>query len=252
MDASKITELMQKRNNIFINRAQTVDSSTLIWKNRIESSKYIAKNNVIPTVTKCSLLQTTHEMMDVAVQDPDDEDVMMCKTSTSCYDTSTKQCFYGGSMKGTTIMTGSPQVFPNLFAGSAGSGSFVYSSDNIILQKVGINSCCTPGTAMGAPGSYIVLDPCYCVNTNAPVPVYIEENEITLNANRNPYLPYFDEYYALKNKTCVPCADQKHFVKKCHTRFLEKNGEKICSECTDSKYCEGCVQEKYINKDNLN
>jgi len=48
MDASKITELMQKRHTRVINRNNTVDSSTLIWQTQIQSSTYRSQPMNLP------------------------------------------------------------------------------------------------------------------------------------------------------------------------------------------------------------
>ena len=115
MDASQITKLLQMQNTRYINRSTTVDSSTMIWRNQIQSSKYIKgvktcsgdQNTDVPTETACSNGDGT--------------------------------CSYGGGGKQMTLATGSTQHYPSVFRGAAGSASEVYSSDKILLQKAGRN-----------------------------------------------------------------------------------------------------------------
>jgi hypothetical protein len=168
MDASKITELLQIQNNRIINRNRTVDSSTLLWEKQIQSSTYIAKQNQLP----------------VSQHSAD-------KNGIACY---------GGQGKDTTLATGATQRYPNVYAGSAGSGSQIYSSDIITLQKAGQNACAAPINISNGANSFITLPICvgvgYCSNTNVPSTI----NPI-INNQSNPYLPIFDTYYKMK----TPC-----------------------------------------------
>ena len=214
MDASKITQLLQKQNTRYINRSQTVDSSTLIWKNQIQSSKYIKG------VTTCEGVQNTN-----------------VPTNLGCQNTATGICSFGGAGRTTAIQTGSSQQFLSVYSGAAGNQ--VYSSDIILLQKAGKESCSVPGTSPAPANSYVVLPsgnpstpdlqvPSYsyiCSNTNGPV----DGSTPPINNNLNEYLPPFDTYYSMKNPPCNNKTDmnQKHFVKQCHTPFLEKNGPNI-------------------------
>jgi hypothetical protein len=246
MDASKITELLQKQNTRYINRCQTVDSSTLIWKNQIQSSKYIKgvptcdgqQNCNVPTNPACSMGEGV--------------------------------CSFGGSGRTTAIQTGSPQQFLNVLAGAAGSGSQVYSSESILLQKAGKQSCGVPGTNPAPENSYVVLPACYCVNTNGPtnsdasqlsnpsVPnnstITGNPNNLPVNNQSNPYLPAFDTYYRFKNPAAqcnYPIQDQnqKHFVKECHTRFPDaNNGENaVCSVCNNTLYLDP-ITKKFMTR----
>ena len=244
MDASKITELLQKQNMRYINRCQTVDSSTLIWKNQIQSSKYIKG------VKTCEGDQNTN-----------------VPTNPACSD-GNGVCSFGGSGRTSAIQTGSPQQFLNVLAGAAGSGSQVYSSETILLQKAGKESCGVPGTNPAPENSYIVLPACYCVDTNGPtnsnasqlsnpsVPgnstITGNPNNLPVNNQTNPYLPPFDTYYRFKNPQCnFPTQDQnqKYFVKECHTRFPNaNNGENaVCSPCDNTMYLDP-ITKKFITK----
>jgi hypothetical protein len=215
MDASQITKLLQKQNTRYINRCQTVDSSTLTWKNQIQSAKYIKgvktcegdQNWNVPTNPGC----------------PDGNGI----------------CSFGGAGRTTSIQNGSPQQFLNVFAGAAGSAGHVYSSEAITLQRAGKESCGVAGTGPAPANSYVVLpggDPAtsnsqlqvpscsyICSNTNGPTPsnpTTGQPGTNSINNNANPYLPQFDTYYAMKNPPCnYPTQDQnqKHFVKFCAT-----------------------------------
>ena len=251
MDASKITQLLQKQNTRYINRAQTVDSSTLTWKNQIQSSTYIKG---VPT---CRGVTNTNPVS------------QGCGPSTICATNGINA--YGGQGKQTNLMTGSSQQYPNVLSGASGSASQVYSSENITLQAAGRNSCSVPGTSPAPPevpqNAYVILPACYCVNTNGPtnnatynlissvVSTTITGSTITsvfypptqnpfptpINNQSNPYLPAFDTYYSMKNPTCnfpVPDQNLQHFVKQCHTRFPDANNgvNVLCTDCTTPPY----------------
>jgi len=262
MDASKITQLLQKQNTRYINRAQTLDSSTLTWKNQIQSSTYIKG---VPT---CAGVTNTNNPAQPCA-------------SPGCAPVNGINS-YGGQGKQTNIMTGSSQQYPNVLSGASGSAAQVYSSDIIFMQQAGRNSCSIPGTNPAPPevpqNAYVVLPACYCVNTNGPtnnntstIQTPIDNvYPLPINNQSNPYLPAFDTYYSMKNPTCnfpTPDQNQKHFVKQCHTRFPNAdNGVNVlCTDCTTPPYlnngniitapyttptgqyipptCEGCIIE---------
>ena len=209
MDASKITELLQKQNTRYIDRNKTVDSSTMIWMNQIQSSKYIKG------VATCTGLQNTN-----------------VPTQAVCPD-GNGNCSYGGQGKQMALTTGSTQRYPSVFAGAAGSASQTYSSDAILLQKAGRHYCAELITEQDP---YTVLPVCYDVNTNGPTKTNTAPP--TNNNQTNPYLPPFDTYYKFKNQlVTAPVRDQnlKHFVKKCYTRFPGVEG-----------IPDGCVMETEI------
>jgi hypothetical protein len=182
MDASQITKLREKQQTNYINRNKSVDSSTMIWRNQIQSSKYIKG------VTTCTGLQQTS-----------------IPTEPVCPNGDGTFSFGGG--KQMSLATGSSQKYLSVFAGASGSASETYSSDKILLQKAGRNYCA--GTTQDL---YTILPRCDCTNTNEPV----LNNVSTVNNKTNQYLPSFDTYYSLKNP-CFPSIDknQKHYVQKC-------------------------------------
>jgi hypothetical protein len=212
MDASQITKLLQKQNTRYINRCQTVDASTLIWKNQIQSSKYIKG------VKTCEGDQNTSNPANPACSDGQGI------------------CSFGGAGRTSAIQTGSPQQFLNVLSGAAGSASQVYSSESILLQQAGKQSCGVAPTNPAPTNSYVVLPACYCVDTNGPTNSSSTElsnpsvpgnstitgnpNNLPINNQSNPYLPPFDTYYRFKNPAAqcqYPIQDQnqKHFVKRC-------------------------------------
>lgn len=236
MDASQITKLLQKQNTRYINRNQTVDSSTLIWKNQIESSKYIKG---VPT---CDGQQNCNVPTNPCCADQVGVNGQLQNTGINSF---------GGSGRTTSIQNGSSQQFLNVLSGASGSASQVYSSESITLQRAGRESCgVTSSTEPNYPAnSYVVLpggDPAgsnaqlqnpscsyLCTNTNGPV----NGKDVPVNNNLNPYLPQFDTYYKFKNPSaqCVNCPDQnqKHFVKQCHSRFPNaNNGENAVFDIT--------------------
>jgi hypothetical protein len=252
MDASQITKLLQIQNTRYINRNQTVDSSTLTWKNQIQSSKYIKGT---PT---CGYNSNGTAVVNCNVPtNPCCPDQVLVNGQLQ----NTGINSFGGSGRTTAIQTGSPQQFLNVLAGSSGSGGQIYSSESITLQRAGKESCgITSSTEPNYPAnSYIVLPggspagsnaelqnpSCsyLCLNTNGPttndaiglntpnVPgnstITGLPNNLAVNNQSNPYLPPFDTYYRFKNASaqCRNCPDQnqKHFVQECHTRFPNAN-----------------------------
>ena len=250
MDASQITKLLQIQNTRYINRNKPVDSSTLIWKNQIQSSKYIKsvktcegeQNWNVPTNPCCA----------------NTEPVNGGTQNTGTYS-------FGGSGRTTSLQTGSSQQFLSVLSGASGSAAEVYSSECILLQKAGKESCSVPGTNPAPANSYVVLPPCYCVDTNGPTgnssaalsnPSVTGNSSLTGNPNNlpvnnqsNPYLPPFDTYYRFKNPSAlntgpIPDQNQKHFVKECHTRFPNaNNGENVLANpCDNTLYLNPITQ----------
>jgi hypothetical protein len=215
MDASQITKLLQKQNTRYINRSQTVDSSTLTWQNQIQSSKYIKG------VKTCEGQQNTNVPTNPCCADQVSINGQVQNTGTYSF---------GGSGRTTALQTGSPQHYLNVLSGASGSASQVYSSESITLQKAGKESCGVPGVSPAPQNSYVVLPggnpltsnaqlqvpSCsyICTDTNGPV----NGGTVPVNNQSNPYLPPFDTYYAMKNPQCnypVQDQNQKHFVKQC-------------------------------------
>ena len=252
MDASQITKLLQIQNTRYINRNKPVDSSTLIWKTQIQSSKYIKsvktcegeQNWNVPTNSCC------------ANQQPVTGGVQNTVTYS-----------FGGSGRTTSLQTGSSQQFLSVLSGASGSAAEVYSSERILLQQAGKESCgVTSPTEPNYPtNSFVILPPCYCVDTNGPtgdsssilsnpsVPgnstLTGNPNNLPVNNQTNPYLPPFDTYYRFKNPSALntgPVQDQnqKHFVKECHTRFPNaNNGENVLANpCDNTLYLNPTTQ----------
>ena len=193
MDASKITELLQKQNTVYLHRSNTVDSSTMTWRNQIQSSKYIKG------VATCTGLQNT----DVPTE-------AVCPNGDGTFS-------FGGGGKQMTLATGSSQQYPSVYRGAAGSASAVYSSDKILLQKAGRNYCAELITDQDM---YTVLPKCVTVNTNGPTSA--NPDPAINNQDTNPYLPPFDTYHQFKNAP-APVIDQnkKHYVQYCDGCVIE-------------------------------
>uniref|UniRef100_A0A6C0DGU8 Uncharacterized protein n=1 Tax=viral metagenome TaxID=1070528 RepID=A0A6C0DGU8_9ZZZZ len=195
MDASQITKLRQKQNTVVLNRSQTVDSSTMIWRNQIQSSKYIKG------VATCTGLRET----DVPTE-------AICPNGNGTFS-------FGGGGKQMTLATGSTQQYPSVYRGASGSASQTYSSDKILLQKAGRAYCAELITDQDP---YTILPKCYTSNTNGPSAA--NPNPSVNNQDSNPYLPPFDTHYKFKNKLNtlpMPDQNQKHFVKKCGDCVIE-------------------------------
>jgi len=189
MDASQITKLRQKQNTVVLNRSQTVDSSTMIWRNQIQSSKYIKG------VATCTGLRET----DVPTE-------AICPNGNGTFS-------FGGGGKQMTLATGSTQQYPSVYRGASGSASQTYSSDKILLQKAGRAYC---AELISDQDPYTILPRCYASNTNGPSAA--NPNPAINNQDSNPYLPPFDTHYQFKNKLIthpMPDQNQKHIVKKC-------------------------------------
>jgi len=183
MDASQITKLREKQQTQYINRSKPVDSSTMIWMNQIQSSKYIKG------VATCTGLQQTS-----IPTEP------VCPNGDGTFS-------FGGNGKQMSLATGSSQKFPSVYRGASGSASETYSSDKILLQSAGRHYC---AELISDQDQYTILPSCYTTATNGPT----TSNPQSVNDMTNPYLPAFDTYYASKNK-CFPVIDQnkKHYVK---------------------------------------
>jgi hypothetical protein len=252
MDASKITQLLQKQNTRYINRNQTVDASTLIWKNQIQSSKYIKGTPTCTGPAVCNI--PTNPACPDFVTTPNSSQLVTNGVNS-----------FGGAGRTTAIQSGSPQQFLSVYAGASGSASQVYSSEIILLQRAGKESCGVSSTTTPAPANtYVVLpsggntaDPTtlnsysainaelqvpscsyICTNTNGPAatnPTVTGNSAITgtpnnlpVNNQSNPYLPPFDTYYRFKNPEAqcnqpIQDQNQKHFVQECQTRFPNAN-----------------------------
>jgi hypothetical protein len=211
MDASKITELRQKQNTVYLHRSNTVDSSTMTWRNQIQSSKYIKgmptcadlQNTDVPTESVCnqSILATgptgyTEPMGDTGATGDN-----------------------GSSGTNNPVLNCLP---PYPRRGAAGSASTVYSSDKILLRNAGRAYCAELITDQDM---YTILPNCVTVNTNGPTSD--NPNPPVNNQDTNPYLPPFDTYYRFKNRP-APVIDQnqKHYV----------------------QYCNGCATEPIVTR----
>jgi hypothetical protein len=175
MDASKITELRQKRANVFINRAQTVDSSTLTYNNMLQASKYVATQAPVTNVAGCN---TCGGMSQVA--------------------TGTAGVGNGAvALVGQTVLLPTPPPLkPNPFFNMKGSGAFVYSSENITLQRAGQATC---GVATVNQQQYITLPRCFCsadifYQDGNPAQLYVPEGADVSGNWLNPYLPIPQPY----------------------------------------------------------
>jgi hypothetical protein len=138
MDASKITEMRQKQSNIFINRAQVVDSSTLTWNRMIQSSKYVATQAPVTNYAGCT---TCGGMSQISVG--------TAGVGPGAFSTP--------GFPGLTVNP--PPLQPNPLFNNKGSGSFVYSSESITLQRAGYATC---GVATVNQQQYITLPRCFC------------------------------------------------------------------------------------------
>ena len=234
MDASKITQLLQKQNTRYINRNQTVDASTLIWKNQIQSSKYIRGTPTCagPVPPPDCNVPTNPACPDFVATTPGSSQLVTNGVNS-----------FGGAGRTTAIQSGSPQQFLSVYSGASGSASQVYSSEAILLQRAGKEACGVSSTTTPAPeNTYVVLPACYCVDTNGPTASVAPQlsnpdvtgntaitgtpNNLPVNNQSNPYLPPFDTYYRFKNPQCnqpIQDQNQKHFVKQCHSRFPNAN-----------------------------
>lgn len=181
MEASQITKLLQKQHTRHLHRPQTVDASTLTWKQQIQASTYVHGLHQ-PVAASC------------------------CTDSSSGFTA-------GGQGKQIYLQTGSTHSVLSPFSPATGSASQVYSSERILLQQAGKHACAIQSemSQNGSPSIALELPACFCENTNAPEP-----NQTQPNPQVNPYLPPFDTYRRFK-QPCDPVHDQnqKHFVHSC-------------------------------------
>jgi hypothetical protein len=182
MDASKITELRQKQANKYINRAQTVDASTLTWKRQIESSKYVATQAPVLNGAGC---QTCGPNSTV---------------STSTQGVGPNAFYIDGT---NTIYVVPPLNYPNpMFSAKGSAGSYV-SCEQIAYMRAGQNSC---GVAPLSFGNLVqTLPSCFCGDGD----IYYQPNNqggsnliVPSGADvcgnwLNPYLPIPQPYIGL-------------------------------------------------------
>lgn len=179
MDASKITELRQKQANRYINRAKTVDSSTLTWQNQIQSSTFIP--SLVPTA-------------------PNYNQVNSCQNCSA----ESKIALSSNSV-GAIAMK-----YPNPTLGS-GSATNVYSSQKVAYYNAGKAQCGNLPLNIVTPqytattSQYIILPDCYCSNSNAGP--FSATNPIAMEppvGGYNLYLPI----PTTVPPSCAPCVEQ--------------------------------------------
>jgi hypothetical protein len=182
MDASKITELRQKQANKYINRAKTVDASTLTWQRQIESSKYVASQAPVENGAGC---QTCGPNSTV---------------STSTQGVGPNAFYIDGT---NTLYVVPPLNYPNpMFSAKGSAGSYV-SCDQIAYRRAGQNSC---GVAPVSVGNLVqTLPSCFCGDGD----IYYQPNNqggsnliippgADVSGNwLNPYLPNPQPYIGL-------------------------------------------------------
>jgi len=178
MDASKITEMRQKQSNIFINRAQTVDSSTLTWNNMIQASKYVATQAPVTNYAGCT---TCGGMSQISVG--------TAGVGPGAFST---PGFPG-------LTPNPPPLKPNPLFNNKGSGSFVYSSESITLQRAGYATC---GVATVNQQQYITLPRCFCATDIFYQDGNLNDLIVPTGADvsgswLNPYLPIPQPYIGL-------------------------------------------------------
>lgn len=174
MDASKITALLQKQNTRYVHRTQTVDSSTLTWRNQLRSSTY---------------LPTQPIPFDPTLPDPPPLSEQVGCTGSFC----------GGQGRRTTLTTGSTVTYPNVFSSSTGSATRVYTSDGITQQRAGRNEVSVAPVNTSQP--YQVVLPCTeCSSTQndylPPVDPYY--------ALKHPCFPTTDQNAKHRVPPCCP------------------------------------------------
>lgn len=199
MDASKIIELRAKQANRYINRAKTVDASTLIWQKQIMSSRFIA--STVPQSV-----------------DPNSpySQVVNCTTCSA-----ESQIAIQSNSVGQTA-----PLYPNPRLGT-GSASVVYTTDKITFQRAGNAQCCNPPlNLVNVPGlaqtqsapepnytaqqtvqasQYVILPACDCSNTNAGEPDPTNPDAmLPPTTGYNLYLPFPTSLPPV----CQPCVEQ--------------------------------------------
>lgn len=155
MDASQVIKLKLARMGSYTHPYKTVDASTYTWK------KQLATPHVVPKTLLCS----------GEIYDP-----VSLAPCTSCGQGATE-----------TISMDSVVRLPNTKNGQMGSGTRIYSTESVTLQKASRAMCATQEP------SAIVVIPMYCESNNEDTPMI------------NPYQPPFDVQYAMKNPACVHC-----------------------------------------------
>ena len=220
MDASKITELMQKRSNTYINRAQqSVDASLITWQRQIQASRYL------PQIT-------------TATPPTNPANLGGCKTC--------------GSFATTNIAQNTQAAYPSPFFSSKGSASQINSCDAILYKRAGDQMCgSNPVTGSTTSSDQFIQPPkCFCNNTDryllpnssneysAPPP------EDAAKAWLNPYLPIPKPYIANTEKPpCASCSHYKIIDSDCNIVVSTRIKRECCNippPCNCCCICDSC------------
>lgn len=179
MDASKITELRMKQANRYINRAKTVDSSTLTWQQQIQSSTFIP--SLVPTATNYNQVNACNN----------------CSAES--------KIALSSNSVGSTVA-----LYPNPMLGS-GSATTVYSSDKVLYYNAGKTQCGNLPLNVVTPqysaltSQYIILPECECSNTNiGPIDPSNPRAMLPPPGGYNLYLPIPTTIPT----GCAPCVEQ--------------------------------------------
>lgn len=173
MDASQVIKLKLKQMGSYTHPYKTVDSSTYTQQKQIQTVHYLPKT-------------------------PD--------CSGNLYDPSSlSPCVNCGQGATTTISTDASRLLPNLRNGQMGSGTRIYSTEAVALQKASRAMCSQPT----AP-SPIIVTSCYCESNNEDQPFV------------NPYQPPYDVQYFMKHPSCTVCYKgfQNNDVERCQCNSL--------------------------------
>jgi hypothetical protein len=157
MDASQVIKLKLKQLGSYTHPYKAVDSSTYTQQKQLKTQHFY------PNTTTC----------------PDIE-----------YNPVTiLPCFHCGQRATTTISTDSSKQVFNHMAHQNGSGTRIYSSEALLLQKASRAVC----SQASVEPSAIVIPPCHCESNSESQP------------NVNPFQPVFDVQYSMKYPSCTVC-----------------------------------------------
>lgn len=156
MDASQVIKLKLARMGSYTHPYKTVDSSTYTEQKKLQTKHYLAKT-------------------------PD--------CSGDLYDpSSSSSCVTCGQGATTNISSDSTMRLGNALNGQMGSGTRVYSTESVLLQKASRAMC-----AQSSVPSAIIVPPQWCESNSEEQP------------NHNPYQPVYDVQYFMKHPRCTAC-----------------------------------------------
>lgn len=156
MDASQVIKLKLARMGSYTHPYKTVDSSTYTDQLKLKTRHYLPKT-------------------------PDCTGILYDPVSIS-------PCEVCGQGATTSVSTNTTRRLGSVLNGQMGSGTRVYSTEAVLLQKASRAMCAQP-----TEPSAVIVPPQYCESNSEEQPIV------------NPYQPPYDVQYFMKHPSCTVC-----------------------------------------------